>query len=309
MHFLTYGCTVQADRVIPGLMPARGEASEILITFDASQSWCAEAGPVTHSSPGLLVRRLDAGYHLVYDDGTEFLLSFVGDRIAAATPPGATLADTCTYLVGPVMGFALRLRGVVCLHASTVLIGGQAIAVCGAPGAGKSTTAAGFAWRGYPVLAEDVAALEDRGQAFSIQSGYPRVNLWPESAAVFCKSGDTLPAITPSWEKRYLPLNGPACFHPVAAPLAAVYILGSRASRSCPEVRELSGLQALLALASNTYTPYLLDAPMRAREFEVLRRLVAHVPIRQVQPVNDLARLGELCDAILLDYSSLAKAA
>jgi dephospho-CoA kinase len=60
----------------------------------------------------------------------------------------------------------MLLRGVVCLHASAVAIGDEAIALLGPAGSGKSTTAAAFAERGYSVLAEDVVTLDDRGDHF-----------------------------------------------------------------------------------------------------------------------------------------------
>src|SRR6185437_2076265 len=90
-----------------------------------------------------------------------------------------TLEDTSTYLLGPVMGFVMLLRGVVCLHASAVAIGEGAIALVGPAGSGKSTTAAAFAERGYRVLAEDVVTLDDRGYRFLLQPGYPCIRLWP----------------------------------------------------------------------------------------------------------------------------------
>jgi hypothetical protein len=49
----------------------------------------------------------------------------------------------------------------------------------------------------------------------------------------------------------------------------------------------------------------LLDAAMRAREFDVLRRLVAHIPIRLVNPTDDIANIGSLCDALVQDYGAL----
>jgi hypothetical protein len=183
------------------------------------------------------------------------------------------------------MGFVLRLHGVVCLHASTVLIDGVAVSFCGEPGAGKSTTAGALAQRGYPVLAEDVAALDDQIDSFFVRPGYPRVNLWPESAAALCGSADALSAITPNWGKRYLPLdNGVARFHALPAPLAAIYILSGRRRQANPEIQPLHSVEALIALAANTYTPYLLDEAMRAREFDVLTRLVKHIPIRRIYP-------------------------
>jgi hypothetical protein len=53
-----------------------------------------------------------------------------------------------------------------------------------------------------------------------------------------------------------------------------------------------------MGLVGNTYTTYLLDKEMRAREFGVLARLSRVVPVRRAIPAVDFARIGELCDAI-----------
>jgi hypothetical protein len=44
-----------------------------------------------------------------------------------------------------------------------------------------------------------------------------------------------------------------------------------------------------------------MDKQMRAREFELLTRVVAKVPLRRVTPHADPARLNKLCIAILND--------
>src|SRR5690348_16585408 len=103
------------------------------------------------------------------------------------------------------MGFVLRLRGALCLHASSVAVGDSAVALVGLPGAGKSTTAAAFACAGFSVLSDDVVALADEGPQFYVHPGYPRVNLWPDSVQELFGSEDALPRITPTWDKRYLP--------------------------------------------------------------------------------------------------------
>ena len=51
-------------------------------------------------------------------------------------------------VVGSVMGCALRLQGIPCLHSSVIAVDNRAIAIIGAKGAGKSTTAAALAQRG-----------------------------------------------------------------------------------------------------------------------------------------------------------------
>jgi len=273
----------------------------------ATPPWRSPDGQIVHAGDSIVIRRTGAGHHFAYADATEFLVSPDASHVTAFTPAGAAFEDTCTYFVGPVMGWVLRLKGVVCLHASTVVIGDRAVAFCGPPGAGKSTTAAALSQRGYPVLAEDIAALDEEGNSFSVRPGYPRVNLWPASAAALCGSADFLPAITPNWEKRYLPLDkGCARFHASPARLAAIYVLGERRPQPEPEIKPLQSVEALIALAGNTYTPYLLDEAMRAREFDVLSRLVKHIPVRRVHPPAAIADINRLCDGVVSDFESLS---
>ena len=62
-------------------------------------------------------------YKFCYADETEFVVDKAGTEVWAAWREPLTLEDTATYLLGPVMGFVMLLRGVVCLHASAVAIG------------------------------------------------------------------------------------------------------------------------------------------------------------------------------------------
>ncbi len=83
----------------------------------------------------------DAYYRIAYPDGTKVVLDRGGETIWAEAPDSATLEDTATYLLGPALGFALRLRGTTCLHASAVAIDSAAVAFVGSAGAGKSSLA------------------------------------------------------------------------------------------------------------------------------------------------------------------------
>jgi hypothetical protein len=52
---------------------------------------------------------------------------------------------------------------------------------------------------------------------------------------------------------------------------------------------------ALLSLVGNTYGNYLLDAAMRAVEFDLLGRVVERVPVRQVTLVQGIDQLRDSC--------------
>jgi hypothetical protein len=244
-----------------------------------------------------------AYFVLVYGDGVRFAVGRFGREVWMDWPETSTLEDAATYLMGPVMGFVLRLRGTVSLHASAVGIGDRAIAFVGEGGAGKSTTAAAFACIGYGVLSDDLVPLADEGDRFLAKPGYPRVNLWPDSVRGLLGSEDALPRITPTWEKRFLALGeGSHRFEDRPLPLGAVYVLAPRDS-GAPErsFETMTPSSALITLVANTYVNYLLDAKMRGHEFDVLSRLVAGVPVITVKPPDDPSRLREFCEAIATD--------
>jgi hypothetical protein len=245
----------------------------------------------------------DRYFVFAYRDGTRIVVAADGDAVWATWPPAATVEDTATYLLGPTLGFVLRVRGVTCLHASAVVIDGKAVALVGEASAGKSSTAAAFARAGHAVLSDDVVALDDRGDSFLVQPAYPRVRLWDDAVRPLFGSADALPRITPTWEKRYLDLNAPGYhFQHEALPLAAIYLLGERvAPPAAPAITEVAPREALMGLVANTYANYLLDAPQRAVEFEALGRLVRHVPVRSARASSEFSRIGEFCEHIVAD--------
>jgi hypothetical protein len=241
-----------------------------------------------------------------YPDGTEFVLDELGANIWVSWIPPLTKADAVTYLVGPIIGFVLRWRGRLCLHASSVSSGQRAFALMGSAGAGKSTTASAFSTLGLPVVSDDITAIEEKEDKFLVLPGYPRTCLWPASAAALFGDADALPRITPSWDKRHLDLTSAGGgFRSEPVPLDVIYILSDRSSGDAPvTITELEPGQAAVTLTGHTYGNRLLSAEMRASEFAALDRLVRTVPVRRVSPPESLDRLTELCDRLLEDFHS-----
>jgi hypothetical protein len=252
------------------------------------------------------VFRLSAGrYHYFrYADETEFVVDQTGTEIWADWPPSLTIEDTATYLLGPVMGFVLLLRGIFSLHASAVVVGSEAVALVGPAGSGKSTTAAAFSSNGYVVLADDVVTLDDHKDHFLVRPSYPCIRLWPASVKTLYGSESHLPRLTPNWDKCYLDLTEQ--FPTTAVPLSAVYLFGDRRyDDDAPLVEAQDYTEALLSLIANTYTNYLIDKNMQARQFDLMTRVLANVPVRRVIPHSDPRGLQQLCDCILDDFASL----
>jgi hypothetical protein len=249
-------------------------------------------------------------FRLRYSDGSEFVINHDGTQIWCTWPESLTIDDAAVYLLGPILGFVLRLRGTVCLHASAISIGDYAIALVGPAGSGKSTTAAALAKSGFPVMSDDVLALSDQGCTFMVQPSYPHLRLWPASVNILYGKPDALPRLVPggsSWDKRYLDLTEKDYrFQQNPLPLAAIYLLSERAENpTAPLIESVQAGAGLISLITNTYANHLLDPPMRAQEFKFLNRVISHIPLRRVTPHADPFYLSKLCGVILDDLYHL----
>lgn len=316
-----YNLGITANRAIPGVPSSATDATDVRLCFGSFPAWVRELDrrdiQLSYTSeytdvsgePLLRVFRLLGGshYHFRYADQTEFLVDKAGTEIWCCWREPLTIEDAATYLLGPVMGFVLLLRGIVCLHASAVVIDGEAIALVGPAGSGKSTTAAAFSSRGFSILADDVVTLDHRADRFLVRPSYPCIRLWPASVKALYGTESHLPRLTPNWEKRYLDLtNRSDQFERKPLPLSAIYVVGERSHEAAaPFVEPLDRTNALLSLIANTYTNYLMDKQMQARQFELLTRVLATVPVGKVTPHADAGRLQELCDCIFGDFASL----
>jgi len=260
------------------------------------------------NNPGLQIwsRANGSLLHLAYYDGVEFWLEREGKTLWSVWPGGTLLEDVVSYLVGPVLGLLLRLRGVTCLHASAVAVDDTGLVFVGTEGAGKSTTAAAFAREGFGVISDDVAALAESANGFYIMPAYPHLCLWPESVKMLYGSEEALPPFSPAWDKRRLALgeNGTR-FESRRLPLGAVYLLGERRADSAPSFEAVTPRAALLSLVADTFANSILDRDLRAREFAVLGRLVSDVPVRRIYPSSVATEMEHLCRAIREDYAQL----
>jgi len=261
-----------------------------------------------NGAPLLTVWRLPENYfHFQYSDKTEFIVN--DSNVFARWPENLTLEDTVVYLLGPVLAFLLLLRGVVTLHASAITIDNGAIALVGPAGSGKSTTAAGFAQKGFSVLSDDVTILDDRDGEFYVTPTYPRIRLWPSSVNNLCGSADALPPLTPTWDKRFLDLTATGYkFAAEPLPLKALYFLEDRESEANrPRVEECSEAEGLTLLVANAYVSYLKDRSMRSHEFQLLSNLIAKVPVKSVLPHSNPDHLGRLCDILIEDFRQMGQ--
>lgn len=313
-----FGLRLACDVAIPGLTPIAAGGSDVRIHTGGLPTGI---GPVVKSGPevwgdggdpdyeadAVSVRSVDDGGSLLvaYGDGMRFLVRRSGDEVWAAGPSGVSLETIATYLLGPVFGLVLRLRGTVCIHASVVGVetgnGAGAVAIVGPGGAGKSTIAAAFALRGHRVISDDIAVLtRDRG-CWAMEAAVPTLRLWDDSVAMLFGRSTAIPLMVPGWNKRQLDLRSLAgAFRgEERLPFSAAYVLDptDRPTEHGVATR-LTPRDALMALVPNTYANVLLDHDMRAAEFRTLSSVVSAVPVWRIHAPVNAAELEAFCEVL-----------
>lgn len=320
-YYSLFSLLVRSNVLLPGIPPISATASSPDLDLYLGVAPDSQVEPPTeeyeltdvssysteNGEPVYRMWRLAKGklLRIDYFDGTQFWVDRDYRRLWAAWPPALTLEDSCTYLLGPVLGILLRLRGVTCLHASAVAFGDYCVAFVGSAGAGKSTTAAAFAHRGNRILSDDIVALEERDGDFYVLPAYPHLCLWPDSVDALYGSPEALPRFVPDWDKRRLALGEKALFESRTLPLRAVYFLGERRSDPAPYVEKVAPQDALIVLVTESYANKFLDRKLRAHEFELLGRLATRVPIRTIHANQNSGRLEDFCNVIREDCADL----
>jgi len=323
--YLAYGLQITSRRSIPGLHPVEPtEASQsgfadVSVRFHeddvqlptdnrAEESlWYVSDIPDASGNPALKIwkEKRTGEYRVRYSHGLTFYLDADVTDIRVRCEPPSPLEDIATFLLGPVLGLVLRLRGVTCLHASAVALEGRAIAFMGVPGAGKSTTAALFTQKGHSVLSDDIAALVERERAFCVLPAYPYLNLWPEALEMLAHSECSSRSVSAAVDKVQVPLDGnDSKFQREALPLAAIYVLSERsADPRAPFIEVLPPQTALMNLVANTYGNTILDSTMRAQEFRVLGQIAESLPIRRLVASDGAAQFDRLYALVCDDFA------
>jgi aryl sulfotransferase len=244
--------------------------------------------PWIEVTPSSALLRFRGRAGLLVENGTDVVV----DR-------GVSGADDVGWMVqGWAVTLAMLQRGMLSLHASTVLVGDLVVAVAGARGAGKSTTAMGLRSRGHALLCDDVTLVEFRdGGAWT--TPYSRnVHLLEDAAAAVGVDFDSLAPLGRGRVKVAFRAETPS-----AEPrrIDGIVVLTSTDEQAVT-VRHVSGAERMAALLAHTtrdgIAPIVLG---QERYFAQVAQLADIVPITLVERPRDTWTLDAVLDAIEAD--------
>lgn len=245
--------------------------------------------------------------YLRWDDLFEFLVDSDGRRIWCGWLGATSLESFQVYLLSHALSFAFLKQGFEPLHATSVVVYGQAVAFLGNSGFGKSSLAASFLEAGYSLLTDDLLLLWQVSGRYEGQPGPPRVKLFPNVARCFLgdiASGVPMNGLT---RKLVLPL-GPKQRHGRSAPLRAIYVLAAPREvyrKQRIRVIPLSPRQTLIELVRNTFNPLVTDSERLRRQHSEAAQLALRVPARRISYPRSLSVLPAVRDAIVADLTEV----
>lgn len=201
-----------------------------------------------------------------------------GAHISIEPVPEARPSDIELFLTGSAFGLMLQQRGLVVLHANALSDGARALCVLGPSGAGKSTLAARLCTKGFPLLSDDLSAVESTSSLPPrVLPGIPRFRLWGDAATALGIDHSSLRRVRGSADKYVL-----AADHVAAAPvpLSALYVLEQAVDANPSRFEALRGAEAVAALMANSYRgQYLRHTGASEAHFAHCVALARGVPI------------------------------
>lgn len=219
-----------------------------------------------------------------------------GERIRVQPMPDAAPGDVRLFLLGSALGAVLHQRGLLALHAGAVEVHGQAVAFAGHSGAGKSTLVAHLRQRGHRMLGDDLLAvnLDAQGQPWA-QPGFARLKLWADALQHLPHRQETLARSNSRLDKYLLATTEDHCGQPL--PLTRLYILADNREDERIRLQPLNGLEAMRAIARETYKPRQLRAMgLEQRHFILCGRTAARIQVAVLHRPKTLERMAAVLD-------------
>lgn len=292
--YVAYGLKITSEIFLPELLKDNSGKKTVDVTIKRGT---LNPPPLEATSSECYCHIEPEKAYLAWQDGGTFLVRNGGEIIIDSMPsiPEQVLR---IYLLGAALGLLLHQRGLMTLHASTVVVNGEALAFVGDRGWGKSTTTGAMMNRGNLTISDDVTALDLNLQSSPlVLPGFPQLKLWCDSAVSLGHQLESLPLLHPDFEKRVQRFT--TGFASTTVPLKCIYVLSSG---STLEIEPLPSSTALEAIMRNWYCArfgeQMLQVVGTTVHFQRCIDLVNRVKVCALKRPHDLSRLDEIAQAV-----------
>ena len=203
------------------------------------------------------------------------------------------------FLFGSAFGALLFQRNILPLHASAFEYNNKAILLAGISGAGKSTLAAYFNSKGFPILADDISAIDLQNNVPTLNASCGNLKLWKDALLKLNIGTENLKSVRLQLEKFSYPTN----FTIKSLPIGKIYLLNNR-NQSGIELEIVKGIDKFAAIKENTYRRFFIKGlGIESSYFASASAVTANCRVVRVKRPNAGFELESLANAILDDLN------
>jgi hypothetical protein len=309
-RYFVYGITLHSEILLALPEQGHGELGQIELRV-APASFFSEAarGLSLHpDSESFYQSRFlrDGSTYVRWEGVGEFVISPDGRQITGRQCDEAHEESFQVYMLGQALSYALVKQGFEPLHATAIVVNGEAAVLLGNSGFGKSSLAACFLDAGHRLLTDDLLILRPSSNAVIAYPGPPRIKLFPKLARRFRHEAASGVAMNLESKKLILPLgHTQSALGPV--PLKGIYALlppRSTVRNHAVRISVLPPRESFIALVKNTFNYRIVNPARLERQFEAATQVISVMPVKKVAYPRILARLPAVRDALLADLNS-----
>ncbi len=243
------------------------------------------------------------GYRLEYSHAGWFDIRFEDASITWYRNGEVREELVRAIVLGPVMALALERSGLLCLHGSCVVMGGQAIAFLGGKHYGKSTLALALVRAGARWVSDDLIAIApgSYGKPARVRPGIASARVWDDAASQLDITAWG-PRLNPGIKSTVTEFSAETLWTGQAS-LGAIYLLEPGAADSeqacCRE--PLRGADAVIALAHQTkLADSLIGLRAAGAHLRLAGEVAATAPLWRMRIARDFSRLPAVLEQLSL---------
>ena len=310
-----FGLNVTTEYPLLNCSAAAAGKSDLHITYSESvvdlESW----GPVPAAYTSTLYTAGGEPLFRIYqrEDCTRLHCTDVADffvwpdRIECYRLQGSDTDLIEIRLLGMVLSLWLEHQGLPALHASAVSVTDRAAAFMATNSGGKTTLAAALMQLGYPLVSDDVLAVESCHDVFMAHPSYPQMRMAPVQADHFLGGHKQLDLVHQADSKRRVPVGnqgfGSFCFE--TPPLACLY-LPERHAGGGIHIQPVSPSEAVFELVRHSFLARIVSAlGLQPGRIASLSRMAETIPIRRLIYAEGFDNLPQVSAAIVEDLAAL----
>ena len=293
LMYTAFGLSINSEIELPPLLNSDTQQADIQIIIGKVN----KNGLDTPAKKGLF-SQLAANELWLHVPNIAWFYVTDGNKIVVESEANADAQSIRLYLLGSCLGAIMHQRNRLVIHGNAIRVGDGCIVFAGNSGNGKSTLAAAFHQRGYDILADDLAVIDEQ---WNVQPSYPQIKLWHDTAKKLDIDIKGLKRIRFQVDKYAYPIK--KGFYNKPLPIKAIYLLNNH-NQDEFLFEPIKGVDKFNPLRNNTYRINYLDGlGLKKQHFKLSSQLANKIDVTRITRPNDGFQLDKLVDLIEADLA------